>query len=98
MVEGGEGALDQWPDEGVVGAAEDEGCHSGCGCQSFGEVDAHDFGGDGMGDPTFFDQRDEERAGFFVGGEADGGAGSGVGAGLDGGDGGEDEEGWSLVV
>ena len=37
-----------------------------------------------MVDPAFFDQRDEERTGFFEGFEVEGVEGPSVGAGLDG--------------
>ena len=62
------------------------------GGEGFGEVDPEDFVGDGVVDPAFFDQGDEERAGFFVGFEVEGVEGVGVGVGLDGGGGGEDED------
>jgi len=42
--------------------------------------------------PAFFDEGDEEGAGFFVGFEVEGFEGSGVGVGLDCGGGGEDED------
>jgi hypothetical protein len=45
-------------------------------------------------DPALFYERDEERAGFLVGGEAEGVEGSGVGVGLDCGLGGQDEDVW----
>ena len=53
-------------EERVVGAAEEEGFGVGGFGEGFGEVDAEDFVGDGVVDPAFFDQRDEEWAGFFV--------------------------------
>ena len=60
--------------------------------EGFGEIDFQDFVGDGVVDPAFFDERDEEGAGFFGGFEAEGVEGVGVGVGLDGGCGGEDED------
>ena len=56
------------------------------------QVDFQDFVGHGVIDPAFFDERDEEGAGFFVGFEVEGVEGVGVGVGLDGGGGGEDED------
>ncbi len=38
-----EGAFDEWFEQGIVGAAEDEGGDRGCGRKSFGEVDAEDL-------------------------------------------------------
>src|ERR1700742_2001232 len=64
----------------------------GGGGEGFVEVDADDVAGDGVVGPAFFDERDEERAGFFGGAEAEGVAGGEVGVGLDGGGGGEDED------
>ena len=61
--------------------------------EGFGEVDAGDLGGDGVIGPALFDEGDEEGAGFFCGGEAEGSKGGGVGAGGDGGGGGQDEDG-----
>ena len=78
--------------EGVVGAAQQEGVGAGGFGEGFEEVDAEDFGGDGVVDPAFFYQWDEEGAGFFGGGEAEGGEGLVVGVGLDCGCGGEDED------
>jgi hypothetical protein len=92
MAQVGEGAADGGFDEWVVSAAEEEGLGSGGGGKGFGEVDLEDFVGDGVVDPAFFDQRDEEGAGLFVGFEAEGFEGVGVGAGLDGCGGGEDED------
>ena len=42
--------------------------------------------------PAFFDQGDEERAGFLEGAKAAGAAGGGVGVALHGGVGGDDED------
>ena len=92
VVEGGEGALDERLEEGVMGAAEDEGLDGWGFGEGLGEVDAEDFGGDGVVNPAFFYERDEEGAGFFVSGDAFLGEGVGVGVGLDGGGGGEDED------
>ena len=97
MVELGEGALDERLEQRVVGAAEEEGLGVGGFGEGFVEVDAEDFGGDGVVDPALFDQRDEEGAGLFGGGEAEGVEGVGVGVGLDGGGGGEDEDWWVEV-
>jgi hypothetical protein len=88
----GEGTADGGFDERVVGAAEQEGVGGGGGGEGFGEVDLEDFVGDGVVDPAFFDQRDEEGTGFFVGFEAEGFEGVGVGARLDCGSGGQDED------
>ena len=87
-----EGAADGVLEEGVVGAAEEESVCGGCFGEGFGEIDAEDFVGDGVVDPTFFYKGNEEGAGFFAGFEAEGVEGVGVGAGLDGGGGGEDED------
>ena len=96
VVEVAEGGFDERLEEGVVGAAEQEGGGVGGFGEGFEEVDAEDFEGDGgvdgVVDPAFFDQRDEEGAGFFGGSEAEGGEGLGVGVGLDGGGGGQDED------
>ena len=51
-----------------------------------------DFVGDGVVDPAFFYQGDQEWAGFFVRCKAEGVEGVGVGVGLDGGGGCEDED------
>ena len=51
-----------------------------------------DFTGDGVVYPAFFHEGHEEGAGFFMGGEAEGGGGLGIGVGLDGGGGGEDQD------
>ncbi len=75
-----------------MGAAQQEGGGVGGFGEGFEEVDAEDFGGDGVVDPAFFYQRDEEGTGFFGGGQAQGGEGLEVGVGLDGGGGGEDED------
>ena len=101
VVEGGEGAADCGLEEWVVGAAEQEGLGVGGFGEGFGEVDAEDFVGDGVVGPAFFDEGDEEGAGFFVGFEVEGFEGSGVGVGLDCRGGGEDEDlggdlGWSI--
>jgi hypothetical protein len=79
-------------EEGIVGAAEEEGLGCGRGGQGFGEVDFQDFVGDGVIDPALFYQGNEEGAGFFVRFEAEGVESVGVGVGLDGGGGGEDED------
>jgi len=92
VVELGQGAFDERLEQRVVGAAEEQGLGVGGFGESFVEVDAKDFGGDVVVDPAFFYQRDEQRTGFFRGGEADGVEGFGVGAGLGGGGGGEDED------
>ena len=68
-----QGGLDGGCDERVVGAAEEDGL-GGAGGEGFGEVDAEDFAGDGVIDPAFFDERDEQGAGFFGGAEAEGSA------------------------
>lgn len=73
--------------------AEEQGVGLGSFGEGFGEVNAEDFGGDGVVGPAFFDQGDEEWAGFFGGGEAEGIEGFGVGVGLGGGGGGQDEGG-----
>ena len=92
VTEGGEGAVDGGLEEGVVGAAEEQGLGCGGGGEGFGQVDFQDFIGDGVVGPALFYQRDQERAGLFVGFQAEGVEGVGVGAGLDGGGGGEDED------
>jgi hypothetical protein len=92
MVERGQDAADGGLEEGIVGAAEEQGLSGGrCG-EGFGEVDFENFVGDGVIDPALFYERDEEGAGFFVGFEAEAVEGVGVGVGLDGGCGGEDED------
>jgi hypothetical protein len=92
VVEGGQGATDGRLEQGVVGAAEEEGgCTGGLG-EGFGEVDSEDLVGDGVVDPAFFDEGDEEGAGFFEGLEVEGVEGAGVRVGLDGGGGGEDQD------
>ena len=90
VVEGGEGAADGRFEQRVVGAAEKEGAGGGGFGEGFGQVDTEDIVGDGVVDPAFFDQGDEEGAGFFVGFEVEGVESPGVGVGLDGGCGGED--------
>ena len=85
-----EGFGDERGDEGVVSAAEDDDCGVADG-EGFGEVDAEDFASDGVIDPAFFNQRDEEGAGLFGGVEAMEVAEVAVGVGLDGGGCGEDE-------
>ena len=92
VVQLGENALDERLEQRIVGATKDEGARVGCFGQSFGEVDTQDLGGDGMIDPTLFDQRDEERAGFFCGDKAEAIERMGVGVGLDGGSGGKYED------
>ncbi len=92
MVEVVEGGFDEWFQKRVVGAAQQEGGGSRGFGQGFEEVDAEDFGGDGMVDPAFFYEGDEEGAGLFGGGEAEGVEGCKVGVRLDGGGGGEDED------
>ena len=92
VADGCEGAVDGGFEKRVVGAAEKEGlCVGGFG-QRFGQVDFEDFVGDRVIDPAFFNQRDEEGAGLFVGSEAESVEGTGVGVGLDGGCGSEDED------
>jgi hypothetical protein len=78
-----------------MGAAEHEGVGveamlAGLGAE-LAEVDVDDLPCDGVIGPAFFDQGDEERAGFFEDAEASGAAGSGVGVALDGGVGGDDQ-------
>ena len=79
-------ALDGGAEERVVRAAEDEGVHAGA--QQFFQVAGGDGVGDGVVEPAFLDERDEERAGLgedfhpgvegldgaFVGAAGDGGA------------------------
>ena len=77
-------------DERVVGAAEDD-YFGGTGVEGFAKVDAEDFAGDGVVDPAFFDERDEEWAGLLGGVEAAGLAVGAIGVGLDRGCRGEDE-------
>jgi hypothetical protein len=72
VAEGGEGAVDGGLEEGIVGAAEEQGLGCGRGGEGFGEVDFEDFVGDGVVDPSLFYQGDEEGAGFFSGFEAEG--------------------------
>ncbi len=55
VAKGEEGALDEGLEERVVSATEDEGGDGGCRGEGFGEVDAEDFRGDGVVDPTLFD-------------------------------------------
>ena len=79
-----------------MGAAEDEGVGLEARARGFGEelveIDADDFGGDGVVGPAFFNQGDEEGAGFLDGAQAEGLAGGGVGVAVDGGVGGDDED------
>ena len=70
-VEKAEGGGDFVGDEGVVGAAEQhsagrsiDGAHF---VESFAEIDVQNVARDGVVGPALFDERDEERAGFFVG-------------------------------
>ncbi len=49
-----QGGCDKRLDERVVGAAQQEGGGVRGGGEGFGEVDAEDFGGDGVVDPAFF--------------------------------------------
>ena len=79
-----------------MSAAEEEGLGVGGFGEGFLQVDFQDFVGDGVVDPAFFDERDEQGAGFFVGFEVEGGESSFVGVGFDGGLGCEDEDcgGW----
>jgi hypothetical protein len=91
VVKRGEDAADGGFEQGIVGAAEQEGFGGGSFGESFVEVDLEDFVGDGVVDPAFFDERDEQGAGLLGGVEAEGGEGTGVGVGLDGGGGGEYE-------
>jgi hypothetical protein len=51
-------------DERVVGAAEEDAGGS-AGGEGFAEIDVDDFAGDRVVGPAFFDERDEERAGFL---------------------------------
>ena len=78
-----------------MGAAEDEGVGiQACGirsCGQFIEIDADDFGGDGVAGPSFFDQGDEQRAGFLECAEPLCLARGGVSMALHGGIGGDDE-------
>jgi hypothetical protein len=92
MAQGGEGATDGGLEEGVVGAAQEQGLGSRRGGEGFGEIDLEDFVGDGVVDPALFYQGDEEGAGFFAGLEAEGVEGASVGMGLNGGGCGEDED------
>ena len=92
VVEGGEGTLDHFFEKRVVGAAQEEGVGFRGFGQSFGEIDAKDFGCDGMVDPAFFYQGDEEGAGFFSCGQAQRPEGLEVGVRLDRGCGGEDQD------
>jgi hypothetical protein len=87
-----QGALDEWLEQRIVGAAKQKGLGVGGFGEGFVEVDTEDFGGDVVVDPAFFYQRDEQGAGFFHGGETDGFEGFGVGVGLSGGGGGKDED------
>ena len=91
VVEGVQGGFDEGFEERVVGAAQQESVGVGGFGQGFEKVDAEDFGGDGVVDPTFFYQGDEEGAGFLGCGQAEGGQGVEVGVGLDGRRGGQDE-------
>ena len=75
-----------------MGAAEQERLGVGCFGQGFLQVDFEDLVGDGVVDPAFFYEGDEEGAGLFGGLEAEGGEGVGVGVGLDGGGCGQDED------
>ena len=58
----------------------------------FVEIDVDDFGGDRVVGPAFFDEGDEQGAGFLDGAQAEGLAGGGVGVALDGGVGGDDQD------
>ena len=75
-----------------MGAPQEQGLSLRSFVEGFGEVDLKNFVGDGMVDPAFFDQGDQERAGFFVSCEAECVEGLGVGVGLDCSGGGEDED------
>ena len=86
-----EGLGDGGGDEGVVGAAEEDGVGGGAG-EGFGEINAEDVAGDGVVGPAFFDEGDEKRTGHFGSVKMKGGAGVAVGVGGDGGGGGENED------
>ena len=60
--------------------------------EGFGEIDAGDLGGDGMVDPAFLDERNEQGAGLFGDSKTKRMKGLGVGLCLDSGGGGEDED------
>jgi hypothetical protein len=95
----GKNAFEHRAKQGIMRAAEQEriGIESGIEMggagliERFGQVDASDFGGDGMGNPAFLDEGDEERAGFFDDAEVVDCTGVGVGVAFDGGRGAEDE-------
>ena len=74
-----------------MSAAEEQGRGGGGFGESFGEIDAGDFGGDGVVGPAFFDQRNEQRAGFFRAFKSKGMKRLRVGAGVDRSGGGEHE-------
>ena len=89
-------ALDEWPEQRVVGAAEDqrvriEALRCGLGVE-FVEIDADDFGGDGMVGPAFLNERNQKRTGFLEGAQALGAAGCSVGVALYRGVGCDDED------
>ncbi len=92
VVEVVQGGFDEGFQEGVVGAAQQEGVGAGGFGEGFEEVDAEDFGGDRVVDPAFFYQGDEEGAGLFGGWQVEGGEGLMVGVGLDCGCGGQDQD------
>jgi len=63
-------ALEQRPQQRIVRAAEQKGIgihteRRGFGVQ-LGEINLDDFGGDGMVDPAFFDERHEQRQAFSI--------------------------------
>ena len=91
--DGFEDALDGGLDERVVSAAEQQGLGLGSAGEGFGEIDFDDVVGDGVIDPAFFDERDEERTGLLMGFETKRAEGVEIGMGLNRGGGGKDEDG-----
>lgn len=89
-------SLKSIPEKRVMRAAEKQagGLQTlGCGLiESFLQIDAEHFGGDGVADPALFDERYEKGAGLLRGGQAESGAGAGVGVALHGGRGGENQD------
>jgi hypothetical protein len=79
-------------DQGVVRASENEDVGFSCrAAHCFGQIDPGDLFGDRVLDPSFFDEGDEQRAGFFESGEASAGESALVGVTVNGGFGAEND-------
>lgn len=92
----GQGGFDRLAQEGVVGASEQEGVRlerGGAGLmEELREIDAEDLAGDGVVDPAFFNEWNEQGAGLLNGAEISFGTGGGVSVAFDGGGGGDDHD------